>query len=234
MDGFPWPWPYLYSPGIQWEIEPEGLFCNSTLRFCKNFPAWSAQLWQLQYGLMPYAGQTSGPITFQSTALNGGPLFLVTVPPAITSAWKPGRYTWQCFREASGAARTRSSAVFVSTRTIIVQQDLTAPGAVDTRGRWQQIIDAFDAMLLETTPDTAYEIALGRGTIAGQNIKGWTKVEEPSRSMITPCIWPAMSSGSGSQPARRPITTRTSTRLYGRARAMATPSNGFPQPPPLS
>lgn len=176
-DAFPWPWAFEYSPGIRWEIEPPGIFANSTLRFCKNFEFYSAQQWTLQYGLMPYAGQVSGPITFQSVPLNGGNLFLIDVPPAITATWKPGRYTWQCFRQASGTNVDLTQRFFVSTGTIIVQADLTAPGAVDTRGRWQKIVDAFDAMMLETAPDTAYEVAIGRGTIAGQSIKGWTKQE---------------------------------------------------------
>lgn len=175
MDSFPWPWSFQYSPGIRWEIEPEGIFANSTLRFCKNFECFPATQWTLQYGLMPTAGQISGPITFQSTPLNGGNIFLIDVAPAVTSTWKPGRYTWQCFRQASGTNVDLTQRFFVSTGTIIVSRDLTQPGSQDSRGPWQQIVDVFTAMMLDTAPDTAYEIALGRGMIAGQSIKGWTK-----------------------------------------------------------
>lgn len=177
MTAFPWPWASQYSPGIRWEIEPEGIFANSTLRFCKLFECFPATQWTLQYGLTPTAGQISGPITFNSVPLNGGNIFLIDVAPAITATWKPARYTWQCFRQASGTNTDLTQRFFVSTGTIIVSPDLTLPGSQDTRGPWQKIIDSFDEMIQATSLDTAYEIAIGRGTIAGQNIKGWTKQE---------------------------------------------------------
>lgn len=176
-DAFPWPWNYPYSPGIRWEIEPDGIYTNSTLRFCKEFPIYTADEWTLQYGLTPYAGQLSGPITFDSTQLNGGPIFLISVPPAITATWKPGRYTWQCFAQASGTNSDLTQRYFVSTGTITVFADLTAPGAVDTRGKWQKIADEVECLILATAGDTASEISIGRGTIAGQSVKGWTKQE---------------------------------------------------------
>lgn len=177
MDAFPWPWAFPYSPGIRWEIEPEGIYANSTLRFCKNFQATPASCWTLQYGLMPYAGTLSGPITFSSTPLNGGNIFLINVAPAVTATWKPGRYTWQCFAQASGNNSDLTQRFFVSTGTIAVFPDLTQPGAIDTRGKWQRIVDEIEAMIFATAGDTAQEISIGRGTIAGQSIKGWTRAD---------------------------------------------------------
>lgn len=175
MTAFPWPWQYPYSPGVQYEIEPEGLYANSTLRFCKQFPCFPATQWTLQYGLTPYAGQLSGPLTFQGTSLNGGDIFLVNVPPAVTATWQKGRYQWQCFAQASGVNPDLTQRLFVSTGTIAVFADLTAPGAQDTRTKWEKILDEVDDMILATAGDTAEEISIGRGTIAGQSIKGWKR-----------------------------------------------------------
>lgn len=177
---FPWPWAYNYSPGLQWEIEPAGIYQNSTLRFCKQFPCYPAPDWVLQYGLTPYAGTLQGPITFQSTQLNQSDFQLIQVEPAITSQWKPGRYSWQCFAKITSQGATDlgidpSTRYFVSTGTIVVSQDLTLPGSCDTRTKWQKIRDEIEDMIIATAGDTAWEIAIGRGTIAGQSIKGWER-----------------------------------------------------------
>jgi len=180
MPPFPWPWAFDYSPGAIYEIEPDGLYANATLRFCKNFEIYPATYWTLQYGLVPYAGALSGPITFQSAPLNGGNIQLINVLPSITKAWAVGRYTWQCFAQVTSAGATAlgidpSTRYFVSTGTIVVFPDLTQPGAVDTRGKWEKIVDEIEAMLLDTAGWTQQKISMGRGTIAGQSIEGWTK-----------------------------------------------------------
>jgi hypothetical protein len=175
MDLFPWPWPYDYSPGAQWEIEPQGIYANSTLRFIKILQCFPASLWTLQYGLVPYAGKISGPITFSSAPFNSTDIHLVDLDAAVTGAWAPGRYTWQCFAQASGANTDLTDRFFVSTGTIAVFADLTAAGSLDTRGKWQVILDEVDQLILDTAGDVYQEIAIGRGTIAGQNIKAWTR-----------------------------------------------------------
>jgi hypothetical protein len=178
MDLFPWPWLYPFSPGPQYEIEPAGIYANSSLRFCKNWEVYPAQDWTLQYGLAPYAGTMSGPITFSSVPLNGGPIQLISVPPAITGQWKPGRYTWQCFALYIGTdTNLIGHRNYVSSGTIVVFADLTQPGSTDTRGPWQKIYDEILEMLLATSGDTQMEVSIGRGTIAGQTLKGWTKQE---------------------------------------------------------
>ena len=174
MEFFPWPWIYPYSPGAQFEIEPPGIYANSTLRFCKLFPQYPAGLWTLQYVLVPYAGTRQGPITFQSTQLNGSEWFLVSVPASVTTTWQPGRYTWQCFAQSiQGVNACYPDRFYVSQGTIIVFPDLTNTGAVDTRGKWQKILDEIDDMILETAGNPMEEVAIGRGTIAGQTLKGW-------------------------------------------------------------
>lgn len=172
---FPWPWLYPYSPGVQFEIEPNGIYANSTLRFCKLFPQYPATLWTLQYGLVPYAGTLQGRISFSSTPLNGGDIFLVQVDAPTTAAWAPGRYTWQCFAQSVEGNPCFPDRFFVSTGTIIVFPDLTSVANADTRGKWQKILDEIDAMILSIAGDTQEEIAIGRGTIAGQTLKGWDR-----------------------------------------------------------
>lgn len=175
---FPWPWAYPYSPGAPYEIEPPGIYAGASLRFCKNWECYAAPDWKLQYGLAPYAGTMSGPILFESVPLNGGPLQLVNITPDLTKAWKPGRYTWQCFAVYIGTdTNLTGTRNYVSTGTIVIFADLTQPGSTDTRGPWQKIYDEIQSMLLDTSGDAAMEIAIGRGTIAGQSIKGWTKME---------------------------------------------------------
>lgn len=180
MEFFPWPWPYPYSPGARFEIEPQGIFANASLRFVKLFADFPATYWTLEYGLVPYAGAISGPIRFQSTQLNGSDWHLIDVEPPTTKNWLPGRYSWQCFAQVNptGAAALGipvTSRVNISQGTIFVSPDLTIEGAVDTRGKWQKILDEIDAMILATAGDTQQEISMGRGTIAGQTIKGWTR-----------------------------------------------------------
>jgi hypothetical protein len=175
MEPFPNPWPYDYSPGAAFEIEPEGLYANSTLRFIKILPCYPASQWTLQYGLVPYAGKMSGPITFQSAPFNNTDIHLVDLDASVTGQWAEGRYTWQCFAQASGSNSDLTDRFFVSTGTIVVFADLTAASSLDTRGKWQKILDEIDAMILATAGDGYQEIAIGRGTIAGQSIKGWTR-----------------------------------------------------------
>ncbi len=175
MEFFPWPWLYPYSPGAQFEIEPPGIYANSTLRFCKLFPQFPASQWTLKYGLVPYAGTLQGRISFDSTQLNGSDWFLIDVAPAVTKPWKPGRYTWQCFAQASGTNADLTQRFFVSTGTIIIFPDLTDVQNSDTRGKWQKILDEIDAMIESIAGDTQEEIAIGRGTIAGQTLKGWDR-----------------------------------------------------------
>lgn len=177
---FPWPWPYDYSPGAAWEIEPQGIYNNATLIFCKNLQSFPATYWTLQYGLVPWSGRLSGPILFSATSLNGGNVQLVNVPPSVTKQWMAGKYTWQCFAQITQAGSTAlgldiSTRTFVASGTIIVFQDLTNSGAVDTRGKWQKIVDEIEAMILVVAGDTQEEIAIGRGTIAGQTLKGWDR-----------------------------------------------------------
>lgn len=171
---FPWPWLYPYSPGAQFEIEPQGIYANATLRFAKFFTQYPASTYTLQYGLAPYAGTLSGPITFSSVPLNGSDWHLISVLPATTKTWTPGRYTWQCFAQLNSDATNRD---YISTGTIIVNPDLTLPGAVDTRGKWQKILDEIDDMIIATAGDTAEEVQIGRGTIAGQSIRGWSRLD---------------------------------------------------------
>lgn len=180
MDLFPWPWLYPYSPGVMFEIEPAGIYQNATLRFCKNLWNYPASYWTLQYGLVLKAGQMSGPILFSSVPLNGGDVQLIQVEPAITKTWVPGTYQWQCFAQVTSAGATAlgidpSTRNYISTGTIVVFADLTSVGALDTRGKWQQIVAEIEAMILATAGYTSQKIAIGRGTIAGQSIEGWTR-----------------------------------------------------------
>lgn len=177
---FPWPWPYPSSPGAQFEIEPQNIYANATMRFVKLFTQFPAGLWTLEYGMVPYAGATTGPITFKSTQLNGSEFFLIDVPPTVTKLWIPGKYSWQCFAKVTDEGVTvlgidPSTRIFISRGTIIIDADLTTVGATDTRTKWQKILDEIDAMILATAGDTQQEISMGRGTIAGQSIKGWTR-----------------------------------------------------------
>lgn len=179
-DFFPWPWPYPYSPGARFEIEPQGIYANASMRFVKLLANFPAGFWTLQYGMVPYAGAISGPITFQSTQLNGSDWHLIDVEPPVTKNWIAGKYSWQCFAQVNSAGAAAlgiplTSRVFISRGTIFVEPDLTNTGAVDTRGKWQKILDEIDAMILATAGDTQQEISMGRGTIAGQTIKGWTR-----------------------------------------------------------
>ena len=174
MDFWPFDWGYPYSPGLRWEIEPEGIYQNATLRFLKLFPNYAPQQWTLQYGLVPIRGQLSGPITFSSVPWpNNGDYFLIQVPASITKAWAPTNYQWQCFAQASGTNPYPLARHFVSTGVIQVFEDLTSAGASDSRTRWERILDEVDAMIFATAGNPMEEVAIGRGTIAGQTLKGW-------------------------------------------------------------
>lgn len=174
MSAFPCPWIYPYSPGAQWEIMPQGIYANTALKFCKLFNQYPANLWTLTYGLAPFSGSMVAPLTFSSTALNGGNVHLISVAPAVTATWMPGYYTWQCFVQLNSDATQR---YYVSQGTITISPDLTISGTVDTRGKWQKILDEVDAMILATAGDTAEEITLGHGTIGSQTVKGWTRAD---------------------------------------------------------
>lgn len=180
MPAFPTPWNYGWSPGAIFEIEPPGIYANATLKFIKILPCYPAGDWVLQYGFVPFAGQISGPITFQSAPFNSTDIHLIDVVPAITKLWAPQRYKWQVFAQVTsqGAANLgidSSTRNYLSTGMIDVFADLTITSSLDTRGFWQKIVDKIDQMILDTAEDAYEEIAIGRGTVAGQNIKGWQR-----------------------------------------------------------
>jgi len=177
---FPTPWIWPYSPGVAWEIEPSGIYANSTLRFCKILEQYPATYWTLEYGMVPWAGATTGPILFDSAPLNGGNIHLIDVVPAVTAQWAPGRYSWQVFAQVTSDGATAlgidpTTRNYLSKGLISVFPDLTTAGAVDTRGRWQKILDEIDQMIESIAGDTQEEISIGRGTIAGQSLKGWDR-----------------------------------------------------------
>lgn len=175
-------WPWQYPPAAKWLIEPPGLYRGATLWFCKLFEFYPATDWTLNYGLVPQAGQLSGPILFSSVPLNGGNVHLVTVPAAITAAWAAQKYEWQLFARVTSQGATNlgidpTTNVYLSTGQIVVFPNLTVAGAVDSRGKWQKILAEIEAMILATAGDSQQEVSIGRGTIAGQSIKGWTRQE---------------------------------------------------------
>ena len=171
---FPFPWLYDYSPGAQFELEPQSIYANTNFKFVKFFDLYPATLYTLKYAMVPFDGATLGAIKFQSVPLNGGNWHFVSVLPAVTITWKPALYAWQCFAELLTDATQRD---YISRGTIMVNADYSTAGAVDTRGKWQKILDEVDAMILLTAGDSHQEITIGRGTISGQAIKGWDRAD---------------------------------------------------------
>jgi hypothetical protein len=172
---FPWPWGFPYSPGAQYEIEPSGIYAGATLRFCKLFEQFPSGFWTLQYGLVPFSGKLSGPILFTSTQMNGSEWHLVDVPADVTKAWVPGKYRWQCYAQANSQNPYPNARHFVSTGIINVFANLYDSAAVDTRGKWQRILAEIEALLEKIATDPVEEVSIGRGTIAGQTLKGWDR-----------------------------------------------------------
>lgn len=123
----------------------EEFVAGDTLDFIVEVPDYPASDgWTLKYRLTPQfttPAQVAIPITASPNA--DGKRYNIQVPPATTTAWAAGKYTWARWVEKSGARQTLDES---GQLTIHDDPALTVAG-FDSRSHARKVLDAIKAVL---------------------------------------------------------------------------------------
>lgn len=134
--------------------EPIEVRAGDTVKWTRLLSDYPPSIWTLSYALRGLPGE----INITATD-NGDGSHLVSVTPATTVAWKPGRYSWT-------AKVTNGSDVYtVDSGFVEILEDLSEiSGAHDTRSHARKMLDALEAVLegRASRSDTTYRLPDGR------------------------------------------------------------------------
>jgi hypothetical protein len=117
---------------------PASLTAGDSLKLQFELPDYSATAgWVLSFVLVSATGQ----ITITSSA--SGAAHAVSVSPATSSAWAPGRYRWQAYV----AKGTTDRVTLASGQVDILPNLATATAGLDTRTHVRRTLDAIEATI---------------------------------------------------------------------------------------